>query len=175
VRPRVLAPHELARIGEIDRSEHVHAVYVLEQGSLQLVERELEIASWNADELAETRARLDAALAEGGAAVGVVDDDRLAAAAVLGGALLEGDRERLELVFLHVSRSHRRRGLGRALFHEVCELARSRGACELYVSSSDVAAAVDLYRALGCVLADPVDTAAVARWPDDIQLMRPLG
>jgi ribosomal protein S18 acetylase RimI-like enzyme len=174
VRPRVLAAHELDRIGEIDRSEHVRAVYVVAQGSLQLVEREHEIAAWTADELAETHARLGAALAEGGVALGVFDGDRLAAAAVLGGIFLAGDRTRLELVFLHVSRSHRRRGLGRALFDEVCEVARSRGARELYVSSSEVAAAVDLYRALGCVVADPVDAAAVARWPDDVQLTRPL-
>ena len=160
----------LDRIAEIDRSEVADGVFVVEGGTLHLVEREVAIPGWDAAELAETLARLRGCVAGGGVLLGVVDDGRLVAAAALGGQPLAGDVRRLELVFLHVSRTHRRRGLARELFDEVCRRARRRGAEQLYVSSSDVEPAVRFYLGRGCRLAAPVDAALVERWPDDVQL-----
>jgi ribosomal protein S18 acetylase RimI-like enzyme len=171
---RELGPDELARIREIDRSESACGFFVCEQGSLRLVERELELATWDDAELAETTDRLTGSLARGGVLLGIADGPRLVAAAVLGGELLAGDERRLELVFLHVSRSHRRLGLARRLLDDVCRRARERGAEQLYISSSDVEPAVRFYLACGCVLAAHADPAIVARWPTDIQLTREL-
>jgi ribosomal protein S18 acetylase RimI-like enzyme len=169
-RVRELGPEALARIGEIDRSEHADGYFVLEGGGLRRVERELEIPTWDDAELADTLARLRHSLATGGVLLGVVDDERLVAAAMLGGELLAGETRRLELVFLHVSRAHRRLGLARELLDEVCLRARERGAEQLYVSSSDVEPAVRFYLARGCELASQTDAAMVERWPTDIHL-----
>jgi ribosomal protein S18 acetylase RimI-like enzyme len=167
---RELGTADLGRIGEIDRSERAGAFYVLEAGGLVRVERDLEIPSWTDAELAETVARLERALASGGVLLGVEDGERLVAAAVLGGRWLSGAAHRVELEFLHVSSTHRRRGLAGMLFDEVCRRARERGASELYVSSSDVEHAVRFYLARGCEPTDRPDPAVVARWPTDIQL-----
>jgi ribosomal protein S18 acetylase RimI-like enzyme len=167
---RELGPADLGRIGEIDRSERVGAFYVVEGGVLERVERDLEIPTWTEAELAEAVARLERALASGGILLGVEDGPTLVAAAVLGGGRLAGATHRIELVFLHVSSTHRRRGLARMLFDEVCRRARERGADELYVSSSDLEPALQFYLARGCKPTDRPDPAVVARWPTDIQL-----
>jgi GNAT superfamily N-acetyltransferase len=167
---RELGLDELARIGEIDRSERASGVFVCEQGILQLVERDLDVPTWDDAEFAETTARLAATLAGGGVLLAIADGPRLVAAAVLGGELLAGDERRLELVFLHVSRSHRRLGLAHRLLDEVCRRARARGAAQLYISSSEVEPAVRFYLGYGCVPAAPTDPAIVERWPSDIHL-----
>lgn len=165
-----LAAAELFRIRAIDRAERAEGYFVHEQGGLRRIERALEIPTWDDAELAGTLERLSRALAEGGVLLGVEDGATLAGAAVLGAARLRGERRRLELVFLHVGRPYRRRGLARLLFAEVCRRARQQAAEELYVSSSDVESAVWFYLGQGCVPAEPVDPQLVARWPTDIQL-----
>lgn len=174
LRVQELGSAELARVAEIDRSERVGGFFVVENGALRLVERELEIPTWTADELAETRRRLTATLATGGAFLGVLDGSALVAGAVLGGAPLPGVPARLELVFLHVSRTHRRRGLAGLLFDESCRRAREAGAAQLYISSSDVAPAVRFYLARGCALAARIDRVIAARWPEDVPLVLDL-
>jgi ribosomal protein S18 acetylase RimI-like enzyme len=161
---------ELLRVREIDRSESASGFFVLEDGSLRLVERDLEIPTWDDAEFADTIDRLTATLAGGGVVLAIADGPRLVAAAALGGELLAGEERRLELVFLHVSRSHRRLGLARQLLDEVCSRARARGAEQLYVSSSDVEPAVRFYLGYGCVPAARTDPAIVERWPTDIHL-----
>jgi ribosomal protein S18 acetylase RimI-like enzyme len=161
---------ELARIREIDRSERAEGFFVVEDGSLRLVERDLEIPTWDDAEFADAIERLSASLAGGGVTLAIADGPRLVAAAVLGGEFLAGEERRLELVFLHVSRSHRRLGLARRLLDEVCRRARERGAEQLYISSSDVEPAVRFYLGYGCVPAARTDPAIVGRWPTDIQL-----
>jgi ribosomal protein S18 acetylase RimI-like enzyme len=167
---RELGLTELGRIREIDRSEHADAVYVVDDGGLRRVVRMLELPTWTEAELAETMQRLSGSVAAGGVFLGVLDGTALVAAAMLGGELLAGEPERLELVFLHVSRTHRRRGLARQLFGEVCRRARAAGAEQLYISSSDVEPAVRFYLGQGCQLAERVDPGLVERWPTDVQL-----
>ena len=165
-----LGPADLGRIREIDRSERATGFFVVEDGVLTRIERELEIPGWTEDELAKGVERLGASLAGGGLLLGALDDGALVAAAVLGGLWLEGAPDRLELVFLHVSSTHRRRGLAGMLFDEVCRRARERGARQLYISSSDVEPAVRFYLGRGCRVAEQVDPAIQRRWPTDVQL-----
>jgi GNAT superfamily N-acetyltransferase len=160
----------LVRLREIDRSEHARRVYAYDRGILRPVERELEIATWSEAELAETTTRLAGKLAEGGVAYATLDDARLVGLAVLGGERLGVAGDQLELAFLHVDRGHRRRGIARALLGRACDEARARGASQLYISASDTDAAIDFYLGVGCVLADRLDPALFAQWPDDIHL-----
>ena len=166
----LLGASGLGRIREIDRSERAEAVFVVEEGVLRRIPRRVEVPPWNDGELAETEQRIAASVACGGVLLGVLDDGSLAAAAVLGGTFLASGPDRLELVFLHVSRPHRRRGHASALFDEVCRRARARGAAQLYISSSDVEPAVRFYLARGCRPAAHVDPVIAERWPEDIQL-----
>jgi ribosomal protein S18 acetylase RimI-like enzyme len=143
---------------------------VVEHGALRRVPRRLEIPAWDAGELAETERRIEASLAAGGVLLGVTEGASLVAGAVLGGTFLSSAPDRLELVFLHVSRPYRRRGLATELLGEVCRRARARGAEQLYISSSDAESAVRFYLRRGGRLSGRVDREIAARWPEDVPL-----
>jgi ribosomal protein S18 acetylase RimI-like enzyme len=63
------------------------------------------------------------------------------------------------LAVLHVSRSHRRQGVGSRLAEEVARLARADGARRLYVSATPSGAAVGSYRSHGFEPTDEPDEA----------------
>lgn len=56
-----------------------------------------------------------------------------------------------ELLNLVVREGHRGRGIGRALLHEVCRLARGRGVGEFHINAElNNTPAQNLYRSIGC-------------------------
>jgi ribosomal protein S18 acetylase RimI-like enzyme len=74
------------------------------------------------------------------------------------------------LAVLHVSRSHRRRGVGSRLAAEVARLARADGARRLYVSATPSESAVSFYRSHGFVPTDEPDERLFALEPDDVHM-----
>jgi N-acetylglutamate synthase-like GNAT family acetyltransferase len=79
------------------------------------------------------------------------------------------------LATLHVSRPHRRRGAASALWEAGLALAREAGARSIYVSANPTGAAVGFYLGRGCRLAEPAHPELLAREPEDIHLVCPLG
>jgi ribosomal protein S18 acetylase RimI-like enzyme len=166
-----LEADDLDRIREIDRSESVRFLYIVERGALRRVESDLEIPTWDNATIAKAKARLAPKLAAGGVLLGALLGDRLVGVAVLGGELFGPDSNRLELAFLYVSSSHRRRGVAKDLMEKVCRRARQSGAEQLYIASSDTHSAVDFYLGYGCVLAERVDSRIFEEnVPTDIHL-----
>ncbi len=78
------------------------------------------------------------------------------------------------LATLHVSRTHRRRGVASALWEAGVALAREAGARSLYVSATPTGSAVGFYLGRGCQLADPVHLELFANEPEDIHLIYAL-
>jgi len=76
------------------------------------------------------------------------------------------------LAFLHISRPHRRRGVGTALWAEVERTAVEADAKAIYVSAMPSESAVGFYLSRGCVLAAPPHPALHAKEPEDIHLAR---
>ncbi|HVH04817.1 MAG TPA: GNAT family N-acetyltransferase, partial [Myxococcota bacterium] len=79
-------------------------------------------------------------------------------------------QDQLQLKFLHVSRPHRRSGLGRALFDRAAARARELGARRLYVSATPSENTIGFYLRRGCRVADEVDAKLFALEPEDIHL-----
>jgi hypothetical protein len=79
-------------------------------------------------------------------------------------------QDQLKLKFLHGSRCHRRKGLGRTLFEKAVAGAWKLGARRLYVLSVPPENAVDFYLHMGCRECDCVDPALFEPEPDDIHL-----
>ena len=75
-----------------------------------------------------------------------------------------------ELRYLHVSREHRGRGLGRQLFRLCCEAARQLGAEKLYIGGPSGCGNPGLYASLGCVPAAEIVPEILALEPRDLQL-----
>ncbi len=75
-----------------------------------------------------------------------------------------------ELRYLHVSREHRGRGLGRQLFRLCCEAARQLGAEKLYIGAHPAVETQAFYASLGCVPAAEIVPEILALEPRDLQL-----
>jgi N-acetylglutamate synthase-like GNAT family acetyltransferase len=103
--------------------------------------------------------------------VGAFEADVLAGVAIYRPRISE---DMGDLAVLHVSQTHRRRGVGSLLTEEGARLARADGARRLYVSATPTAATVDFYRSHGFAPTDEPDQALFALEPDDIHMIREL-
>lgn len=166
---------EAGRFEAIDRTEHVTRNYTYRDG--ELVEREVDwrVPRWPLEGGHESVAgfvdRILALLDEGGVMLGAFDGDLLVGVATLRYGLTESSAQ---LHGLHVSQSHRRRGVASRLLHEVERLARQSGARELYVSATPSGSAVGFYRSRGFTLAEKPHPELYALEPEDIHMTKPL-
>lgn len=174
---RQLFSDEIRLIGDIDRSEHVNALYTVEDE--QLVHRPVDIdaPSWNRVGTGEHSvgaliAHFRPIVENGASLLGAFDREEL-----LGLAIIDGSFEAAMawLALLHVSRPHRRRGVASALWTAAEQVAREAGAESMYVSATPSDSAVGFYLSRGCSLADPAHPDLLAEEPEDIHLACPIG
>jgi GNAT superfamily N-acetyltransferase len=169
-----MAASELARLGEIDRSERITQQYRCCDGVLELVDVDIDAPRWGEPGenplerlIDEWRALVDG----GGVLLGAFDGDRLVGIAIFDSSF---DTEPARFAVLHVSRSHRRSGVGRELTARIVGLAKATGAERLYVSATPTRGTVDFYMSQGFTpLAEP-NAALLALEPDDIHLAMTL-
>ncbi len=166
-----LPAQALARLGEIDRTEHVTAAYRTIGERLQRYEVDWHIGPWDAAQVAGFQAGLAPELDAGGRLLGVELSGRLAGVAVLASQRFGPRDALLELRFLHVSAGHRGHGIGTRLVEAAVEQARHAGAGGLYISATRTASTVDFYLARGAILAVPPDAERFAKEPVDIHLV----
>lgn len=175
---RGLEPSDVALVASIDRSEHVEVQYRIEDG--HLVEAPVvmaDIPTWDPDgsgahSVASHMAFYASVVANGASLFGAFDDD----GDLMGLATVHPTFEPglAWLATLHVTRTHRRRGAGSALWDASVALALEAGARSLYVSATPTGSAVGFYLSRGCRLADPVHPELFAHEPEDIHLVCPL-
>ena len=172
---RELERGELEAVWGIDRSEHVEGLYRHDKGELVLTGMPFEDEGWDPEEIGVYGPLLEDCFDRGGFFLGAFDGAALAGVVVLDPRPVGGDRDLLQLFFLHVSRAHRRGGLGRTLLEAAARRARGLGASRLYVSSSPSRNAVEFYLHLGCRLAPAPDPQLFAPEPEDIHLQYEIG
>ena len=80
----------------------------------------------------------------------------------------------MDLASLHVTARRRGGGIGRQLFSRVGEWAREQGAEALYISAHSSVESQAFYRAMGCRLAQEVQSFNVQEEPFDVQMECPL-
>jgi GNAT superfamily N-acetyltransferase len=167
---------ELARIGEIDRSEHVTREYSYRRGTLEGRTVDVVVPTWSrsGDHEHSVQGRVDAwqpILDRGGTLVGAFDAEILAGFAIYRPHLAEG---MANLSVLHVSRNYRRKGIGSLLAGEVARLARVDGARRLYVSATPSGPTVEFYRSHGFEPTDEPNEALLGLEPHDIHMILEL-
>lgn len=170
VQVREMAIAELDRLGELDRSEHITGEYVSRDGVLHLRDVDIRAPRWGEPGEASVQEYVDRwrpIVERGGVLLGAFDGEPLVGVAIY-------DRshraEPAILSVLHVTRSHRGRGVGGALTREVVRLARADGARRLYVSATPTRATVDFYRGQGFEPLATPDPDLLALEPEDIHL-----
>ena len=110
------------------------------------------------------------ALYRGGTFCGAFENSKLIGVVVLESKFIGRNGDQLQLKFLHVSRSYRKRGLGSILFEKAVEKAREMNAKRLYISATPSENTVDFYMHLGCVVTKEVDQELFELEPEDIHL-----
>jgi GNAT superfamily N-acetyltransferase len=174
---RQMPPDELSLIGNIDRSEHVNALYTVEDK--QLVHRPVDIdaPSWSRVGTGEHSVgalieHLRPIVESGANLLGAFDREEF-----LGLAIVDGSFEPAMawLALLHVSRPHRRRGVASALWTAAEQVARDAGAESMYVSATPSDSAVGFYLRRGCRLARPPHPDLFANESEDIHFVCPIG
>jgi GNAT superfamily N-acetyltransferase len=173
---RRLEPPELSRVGEIDRSETIDAVYVQRGAQLELRHGDFSSPPWDPDGTGEHSVRaVRAELAEwsesGAAALGAFDGNRLVGIGLVLPHLRPGVAQ---LVFLYVSAAERGRGIGGVLAGELEEIARDAGSTSLVVSATPSLNTVRFYRGRGFEPMEEPLPELLALEPEDVHMAKRL-
>jgi len=176
---RALAPEELGRIRDRDRSERVTHGYVQHGSEIERREVEWDIPTFDrygdgpwsvARKAAEWKA-----IAEQSEAFGALDSERLLGVCVLRHRLRADMVDMAELAVLHVDRAHRGQGIGRRLAIMGIAAAQASGARAIYVSASDAERAVRFHLGLGFCPTATADPTRLAQEPTDIRMVLRFG
>ncbi len=169
---RTLGADELHKLRDIDRAEVVRTGYRLEGGRLVQMDVNWDSTSWlegnGPHSLGVMIGGAERCLALGGTAFGAFEDERLVGIAIYRPELRPGMGR---LVFLHVSKGYRRRGIASRLFQRVLQLAARDGAGQLYVSATPSGSAVGFYLRHGFVVTNEPDPQLLAEEPEDIHMV----
>jgi GNAT superfamily N-acetyltransferase len=174
VATRALGRDEIDLIWTIDRSEVHHHIFKVVDGQLTLVPAYFEIPGWHPKTIGSDTIKLRDCFDRGGIFRGAFDADALIGVSVVETKLIKSAPDHLQLLYLYVSRPLRGRGVGRELFTEAAETARTLGAKALYISAVPTANTVSFYLHLGATLVADPDPDLFAAEPDDIHLSYPL-
>lgn len=169
---RHLEPAAIRLISEIDRSEHVDVAYQVVDGELVARSVDWDVPSFDpvgtgdhsVHRLVETWGPVAAA---GAHLMGAYAAEQLAGLAMIDTAFEPG---RAWLCLLHVSRTHRRRGVASVLWDEAVKLAAAARSTSMYVSATQSRSAVGFYLSRGCRLIDEPHPFLHAKEPEDIHL-----
>ena len=170
---REMAISELDRIAEIDRSEHTTQLYKYRNSVLELIDVDIRAPRWGEPGAHTVQHYIDSwkpLVEAGGVLLGAFDGRRLVGFAIFeppGASLSQG---LANFAVLHVTRTHRGRGIGCALTNEVVRLARAHGAQRLYVSATPTRTTVDFYLKQGFKPLATPNERLFALEPDDIHM-----
>jgi ribosomal protein S18 acetylase RimI-like enzyme len=142
---------DLARIGDIDRTERIDTLYVQRGAELEERPGDWSARAWFTEgegehSVAAQRKACEHYLDAGGTALGAFDGERLVGIGIVVPDVRPGVAQ---LAYLHVSDGYRGRGIGVRLNDDLERVAREAGATELVVSATPSDNTVRFYRGRG--------------------------
>jgi GNAT superfamily N-acetyltransferase len=148
---RRLAVQDLARIGEIDRTEPIDTLYVQHGSSLEERHGDWSAPAWFSEgegehSVARQRAECERYVAAGGIALGAFADGRLVGIGIVKPHIRPGVAQ---CAYLHVSNGYRATGVGRRLIGELERLAREHGDAAMVASATPSLNTVRFYLGRG--------------------------
>lgn len=174
VRYRRLGRADATRLGEIDRSELIEAIYYLRDGKLELERERHELRGWPPGVLEKEAVHQVELFDRGGIIYGAFFGERLVGFMSMDSRPVCGRLDRLLLDLLHVDSCFRRRGIGCKLLEHARSIAREMGATSMYVSATPSQNTVDFYLHRGFVPTEELDPEQYAREPLDIHMVLEL-
>jgi len=174
---RRLVSSELALIADIDRTEHIDALYVQRGARLELRRGDFSAPPWSHDGTGEhSIVGQEAALAkyvqEGAIALAAFDGKRLVGIGLVKLHIRPGIAQ---LAYLHVSHGSRARGIGGRLSAEMERIAREAGNTSMVVSATPSLNTVRFYQRRGFEPMAKTLPELYALEPEDVHLQKSLG
>jgi GNAT superfamily N-acetyltransferase len=176
LRYRRLERADLARIGDIDRTERIDTLYVQHGFELERRSGDWSARAWFVDgegehSVAAQRKECEHYLDAGGTALGAFDGERLVGI----GIVTPHVRPRVaQLAYLYVSDGYRGRGIGVRLSDDLERIAREAGHAELVVSATPSENTVRFYLGRGYEPdAEPL-AELLEREPEDVHMRKRL-
>jgi GNAT superfamily N-acetyltransferase len=173
---RRLDVSELPRIGEIDRTETIDALYVQRGSRLGLRAGDFSAPPWRVEgggehSVAAQRDAVEKYVRDGAVALGAFDDGRLVGIGLVTPHLRVGIAQ---LTYLHVSNGYRGQGVGGRLSDELERIARDAGATSIVVSATPSFNTVRFYGRRGYEpMAEPFPELYELE-PDDVHMKKSL-
>ncbi len=167
---RELHREEIEEIWTIDRGEVIENIYYLQNGNLVLQPEHYDMQGWPPGEPEQYIPILIDCFDRGGTFYGAFQNGELIGVVVLDNKLIGPNKDQLQLKFLHISRTYRKRGLGKILFNKVVKRAHEMKARKLYVSATPSENTINFYINMGCVVTREVDRELFELEPEDIHL-----
>lgn len=176
IRYRRLERGDLARIGDIDRTERIDSLYVQHGTRLEEQSGDWSAPSWLRDgegehSVAAQRNACERYLDTGATALGAFDQERLVAIGVVLPHLRAGIAQ---LAYLHVGNGYRGRGIGLRLTAELERIAREAGDTTMVVSATPSRNTVNFYLGRGY---EPMDDPLPELYelePEDVHMRKTL-
>lgn len=173
---RRLATADLARVGEIDRTEPIDTLCVQHGSRLEERAGDWSAPAWfdhgdGEHSVAHQRAECERYLTAGGIALGAFAGERLVAIGIVRPHVRPGIAQ---LAYLHVSNGYRHSGIGRHLSDELERSAREQGDIEMVVSATPSLNTVRFYLRRGFTpMAEPLPELYELE-PEDVHMQKPL-
>ncbi|NIM96026.1 MAG: GNAT family N-acetyltransferase [Anaerolineales bacterium] len=173
---RTIHKSKISRLAEIDRTEVIRIGYEVRDG--ELVEKDVMWDTPNfllggegehtvAAQIAFCRSHM----VRDAIAIGAFEGEALVAIGVLTPNIRP---EMAQFSYLHVSASHRRRGIASAIARQLFEHARTHGFKRVYVSATPSESAVGFYKSFGFDLVEKPLPELYELEPDDIHMILEL-
>ena len=173
---RRLGSADLARIGEIDRSERIETLYVQRGSRLEEKAGDFSAPAWldegeGEHSVAHQRAECERHLAAGGIALRAFADGQLVGIGIVTPHIRPGVAQ---FAFLHVSNGFRDRGIGTCLSEKLDHIAREHGDKAMVVSATPSLNTVRFYRRRGFEpMAEPLPELYDLE-PEDVHMKKRL-
>lgn len=160
-----IKPEEFRRnaMDLFNRHQIVHHVYRWTDNRLLLIPQDFE-EDWSLERKREKAAEIQSGRFF---VFGAFIEDQIVGQIML---LPELHAGRMIVDSFHVSKEHRRQGIGKELFTKAKGEARLHGAKALYISASPAQETIDFYRSVGCEVSRNPIGAYVMDEPFDIQM-----
>jgi GNAT superfamily N-acetyltransferase len=168
---------ELARIGEIDRTERIDTLYVQHGAELEARSGDFSARAWFVEgdgehSVAAQQKACEHYLDVGGSALGAFDGEPLVGIGVVVPHVRPGIAQ---LAYMHISDGYRGRGIGVRLSDELDRIAREAGDAEMVVSATPSENTVRFYLGRGFRPdAEPLPELYELE-PEDVHLRKALG
>jgi GNAT superfamily N-acetyltransferase len=173
---RPLVAAELARLGEIDRTERIDTIYVQRGAHLEERAGDFSAPPWPTEgeseySVARQIAECERLVAAGAIALGAFSDGRLVGVGLMTPDIRPGIAQ---LAYLHVSNGYRGLGVGTRLSDELERLARDAGDTTMVVSATPSLNTVRFYRRRGFEpMAEPLHELYELE-PEDVHMQKRL-